>query len=83
MAKKPTIIEWEETHGLVDLDNRYSVCAGSLKAPGDVEEWCLTGSLRKAKAAFARIKNRAEFDLITLQDRYTNTTLQRMDRRSG
>lgn len=82
MARKSYGISWEETNGYITPDDRYSVCSNDPSDPDEVLEWCRTGSLKKAKKAFKRIKNRTEFDLITLQDRYTGFTLKRAIHRS-
>lgn len=78
MARKSYGISWEETHGYILPDDRYSVCSSDPDCPGEVLEYCLTGSLKKAKKAFTRIRKRTELELITLEDRHEGTVIKRV-----
>ena len=62
-----------------DLDNRYEVLSTIVAGPGEVVQWCATGTFWKAEAVFELLgphRARLGYANLALRDRWTNQTVR-------
>ncbi len=65
-----------------DPDDRFDVLSTVIGEPGEVMQWCETGTFRKAEAVFQLLEphcKRLGYANLALQDRWTDQIIRSAD----